>query len=272
MLRNASGINGYAIAASDGELGTVSDFLFDDANWLVRWLVVDTGKWLSGRKVLLPTSVLGHLDPKRREFSVRLTMQQVKDSPDIDAEQSVSRQMETNVYDYYGWSPYWGTGFNMGGFGYLPGGNSYLTGSMAASAASEAGVLAEENPPPRRNDGDPHLRSIEAITGYHIRARDGEIGHVEDFLIEDADWSIHYLVVDTKNWWPGKKVLISPRSVGEIDWTDKLVNLDVDRQRVKDSPAYDASTTVDRAYDETFLTYYGIRWVAGIKPDPRIGP
>ena len=112
MLRNASAIKGYAIAANDGRLGTVSDFLFDDASWLVRWLVVDTGNWLSGRKVLLPPSVLGHLDPKGREFAVGLTMQQVKDSPDIDTERPASRQMETNIYDYYGWNPYWGTGFS----------------------------------------------------------------------------------------------------------------------------------------------------------------
>src|SRR5450432_3052929 len=108
MLWNASSLKGYAIEASDGRLGTVSDFLFDDTSWLVRWLVVDTGKWLSGRKVLLPTLVLGHLDAEREEFAVRLTMQQVKDSPDIDTERSVSRQMESSVYDYYGWRPYWG--------------------------------------------------------------------------------------------------------------------------------------------------------------------
>ncbi len=129
MLWNASAINGYAIAASDGEIGTVSDFLFDDSTWLVRWLVVDTGNWLSGRKVLLPTSVLGHLDREAEKFPVRLTMQQVKDSPEIDTDRPVSRQMETSVYDYYGWSPYWGTGFYMGGYGYIPG----MPGAMATS-------------------------------------------------------------------------------------------------------------------------------------------
>ena len=110
---------------------------------------------------------------------------------------------------------------------------------------------------PQRDDDDPHLRSIEAVTGYHIHASDGEIGHVEDFLVEDADWSIHYLVVDTKNWWPGKKVLISPRSAQKINWTGKLVNLDVNRQKVKDSPAYDATTTIDRAYEHHFHNHYG---------------
>jgi PRC-barrel domain len=121
MLWNASAIDRYAIAASDGRLGTVCDFLFDDASWLIRWLVVDTSNWLSAGKVLLPPSVLEQLDAKEHEFSVKLTMQQVKDSPDIDTQRPVSRQMETSVYDYYGWSPYWGTGFYMGGYGYVPG-------------------------------------------------------------------------------------------------------------------------------------------------------
>jgi sporulation protein YlmC with PRC-barrel domain len=259
MLRNASAIKGYAIAASDGRLGTVSDFLFDDENWLVRWLVVDTGKWLSGRKVLLPPSVLGHLDPKGEEFPVELTMQQVKDSPEVDTEQSVSRQMESKVYDYYGWSPYWGTGFYMGGYGYpggagMIGGPGYIGGGVAPSALGSR-QDEEHGADNHEKEGDPHLRSTAAVTGYHIHASDGEIGHVEDFLLEDADWSIRYLLVDTKNWWPGKKVLISPRSIHEIDWTDKLVNLDVNRQRVKDSPAYDASIGVERGYDEKFLTY-----------------
>ena len=266
MLRNASEIKGYAITASDGRLGTVSDFLFDDSSWLVRWMVVDTGKWLSGRKVLLPPSVLGHLDPRQKEFSVRLTMQEVKDSPEVDTEQSVSRQMETKVYDYYGWSPYWGTGFYMGGARYMRGSGAMsgvdYVGGVGLASRSLGSTRREEHGADARNDGDPHLRSTEAVTGYHIHAIDGEIGHVEDFLIQDADWSIRYLVVDTKNWWPGKKVLISPRSIRDIDWTDRLVNLGVVRQTVKDSPGYDPSITVDRAYDDKFLTYYGISWVA----------
>jgi hypothetical protein len=276
-LWTASAINGYAIAASDGHLGTVNDFLFDDASWLVRWLVVDTGKWLSGRKVLLSTFVLGHVDPKEHEFAVELTMQQVKDSPDIDTHRPVSRQIETNICDYYGWSPYWGNGLFTDSYGYI---------GDAVAVAPSLGFrepLASRDLAPwgsrqreddiadtERSDDDPHLRSIEAVTGYHIHASDGEIGHVEDFLIDDADWSIHYLVVNTKNWWPGKKVLISPLSAREIDWTNKLVNLDVDRERVKDSPAYDPSITIDQAYNETFLTYYGIRWVANAPPEPRV--
>jgi hypothetical protein len=253
MLWNASAINGYAIEASDGDIGTVSDFLFDDASWHVRWLVVDTGNWLSGRKVLLPPSALGRLYAKDRVFAVKLTKQQVKDSPDIDTDRPVSRQMETSVYDYYGWSPYWGSGFYMGGYGYMPGGtmeSPYLGVQRRDEEIAKAQASRD----------DVHLRSVQAVTGYHIHASDGEIGHVEDFLVEDVDWSIHCLVVDTKNWWPGKKVLIPPRSAQTIDWMDRLVNLDIDRQKVKDSPVYDPSVTIDQAYDEKLLTYYGIKF------------
>jgi hypothetical protein len=246
MLQHASAINGYSIAASDGLLGTVNDFLFDDATWLVRWLVVDTGNWLPGRNVLLPPSVLGHLDPKKREFAVRLTMKEVADSPDIDIHRPVSRQLETSLYNYYGWSPYWGTGFYMGG--YVP-----ISPVIVSIQREREEHLADM----RHNRDEPHLRSIAAVTGYHLHATDGDIGHVEDFLIEEADWSIHYLIVDTKNWWPAKKVLISPHSARTIDWPQRLVNLDVDRQRVKDSPSYDASMTLDRAYEKKFHAHYG---------------
>jgi hypothetical protein len=249
MLWNSSAIKDYAIVASDGRLGSISDFLFDDDSWLIRWLVVDTGTWLSGRKVLLPVSVLGHLDSDKREFSVQLNRQQVKDSPDIDTDRPVSRQMETHTFDYYGWSPYWGTGFYTGGYG--PG--ELLTspelGAMRRHADQDLAAR-------QRKDDDWHLRSIGVVTSYHIHAEDGAIGQVEDFLIDDADWSIRYLAVDTANWWAGKKVLISPKSVRDIDWTEKRVELDVDRQQVKGSPAYDESTKLDEAYVGRFRSHY----------------
>jgi sporulation protein YlmC with PRC-barrel domain len=249
MLWKASDLHGYAIAATDGHLGMVSDFLFDDATWRIRWLVVDTGHWLPGRKVLLPPSVLGHPDELGRQFSVRLSKQQIKDSPAIDTDRPVSRQTETNIYDYYGWSPYWGTGFYMGGYGYVP-------PPMVALRSGQSKRQADDFAEAGRDSGDPHLRSAEAVTGYHIHAHDGEIGHVDDFLIEGADWSIHYLVVDTKNWWPGKKVLVSPGTAREIDWMDRLVSLKVDRKKVMDAPPYDEFSIVDRAYEQDFHRHY----------------
>jgi hypothetical protein len=252
MLRNSSEIIGYTIGASDGQLGRVTDFLFDDDTWLVRWLVIDTGSWLSGRKVLLPPSVLGHFSAIGDQFSVRLTKQQVKDSPGVDTDLPVSRQMETNTYDYYGWNPYWSSGLYMGGY-------SWGAGNMSPVPYGDFLRGAEEIAAEEQEDNDLHLRSVKAVTGYHIHASDGEIGHVADFLVEDADWGIHYLVVDTRNWWPGRKILVSPRSIKDIDWMNRMVNLRVARQRVKDSPTYDASTVVDRAYENHFNDYYGDR-------------
>jgi len=209
MLWDASVLKGYGIDAEDGRLGTVSDFLFEDTSWTIRWLVVDTGNWLSGRSVLLPPSVLGQPDAARRQFPVTLTMQQVKDSPEFDTDLPVSRQMEARVYDHYGWDPYWGAGYMIDDAMAMPfGAPLRLPGPMP-----EASVVA--TPPSRK--GDPHLRSIAAIIGYHIHASDGELGHVQDLLVDDDNWSIRYIKVDTGNWLAGKIVLIAPRFVQEID-------------------------------------------------------
>lgn len=247
MLWKASAIEGYSIAATDGPIGTITDFLFDDTSWQIRWVVVDTGKWLSSRRVLLPPSAMGHVNATGREFSVRLTMQQVKDSPDIDTQRPVSRQMEASVYDYYGWYPYWTSSFYIGSFGYA--GEGPMAPRDSDAAKKTANALGNKN-------DDLHLRSVAAVTGYHFHATDGEVGHAEDFLVEDGDWSIHYLVVDTKNWWPGKRVLVSPRSVREIDWSSQHVSLGVDRQTVRNSPTYDPSSGVDRGYEQRFHRYY----------------
>jgi hypothetical protein len=250
MLWDASALEGYAIEAIDGRIGSVREFLFEDTNWIVRWLVVDTGHWLSGRKVLLPPSALGEPDPSARQFPIKLTGRQVKDGPDIDTDCPVSRQHETHLYRHYGSSPYWDSGL-------LPIGGGIGLPLVETLPRSGSMPVVEE---PGPTGGDPHLRSTDALTGFHVRATDGEIGHVEDFLVDDEDWSIRYLKVDTRNWWPGSRVLISPRSVRSIDRRNRLVHLDVDRQKVKNSPPYDPSKTVDGAYEETFLTYYGIRW------------
>lgn len=247
MILHASKTEGFALEASDGAIGSISDFLFDDLTWRIRWLVIETGSWLSGRKVLLPPSVLGHVNHIGHQYSVRLTRQQIKDSPSIDTDEPVSRQKETGLYDYYGWAPYWSTGFYMGGYGYTGG---LMEPPGTGFADTEAEVARGER-------GDPHLRSVREITGYGLDATDGEIGHVADVLLEDADWSIHYLVAHTRNWWPGKQVLVSPRSIASIDWSPRLVHLEISREKLKGSPAYDGSQAIDRAYEYAFHDYYG---------------
>lgn len=254
MLRHELQISGYAVHASDGAIGTVSDFLFDDATWSVRWLVIDTGNWLPGRKVLLPPSALAHVNHIGRQFSVRLTRQQVKECPDVESDLPVSRQSETDIYNYYGWSPYWGAGSYQGMVGYGGGVLGALAGERPSLELMQREKAIDDA---RRSKDDPALRSAREVTGYRIHASDGEIGHVEDFLVEDDDWTIHYLIVDTQNWWPGKKVLISPMSVRKIDWVDGQVSLGADRKKVKDSPAYDPSMMVYPVYEKNFHNHYG---------------
>ncbi len=249
MLIEVSDFKGFKVAATDGSIGTVTDFLFDDESWTLRWIVVDTGTWLSGRKVLLPISVLGHPNVATGSFPVRLSMANVKDSPALDTHEPVSRQHEERMYGYYNMSPYWGSGFYMGGYG---GWSAGLSEAHYADARRRQDAVSAE----RHRDDDLHLRSIDAVTDYNLHATDGFIGHVEGFLIDDSDWTIRFLIVDTKNWWPGKHVLISPRSAQNILWSESLINLDIDRQTIMDSPKYDPSAPLDATLAAQMVRYY----------------
>jgi len=259
MMLKLSTVRKHAIAATDGTIGMVSDFLFDDVSWTIRWLVVDTGNWLSGRKVLLPPSVLGHAMPADKTFPVRLTLAQIEASPVLEEHRPVSRQFEVSTYDHYGWSPYWGGGYYLGGYGLL-GGNMMMGVDPAQRRNEEFDRLRHER-------DEPHLRSAEEVTGYHIHASDGQIGHLSDLVLNDDDWSIRYLVVDTSNWWIGHKVLISPRSAHSIQWSESLINLDIDRQKVKDSPPWDPALPLDRAHEKLMAGHY-----AKADPDPAPDP
>jgi sporulation protein YlmC with PRC-barrel domain len=259
MLWNASAMTGYKIEARDGQIGTVSDLLFEEVGWAIRWLVVDTGDWFPGRKVLLPLSALGQPDPALRQFPIKLTMAQIKASPGTDWDQPVSRQLEARIYDHYAALPYWDSD--------LPGGLNVNT--VFAGTSGHIGLLlaaGSDGIGQPIGHGDPHLRSIAEVTGYAIEATDGMIGHVEDLQMETDSWQVRYVLVKTGNWWPGEKVLISPQSVELIDWVQETIHLGVTRQKVKDSPPYVPTTTVDGAYDESFLTYYGIKWVGRAAP------
>lgn len=253
MLLAESALKRMSIEAEDGGIGTVNDFLFDDRTWKLRWMVVDTGTWLTGRKVLVHPSAIGQLDYDRGQLPVRLSRLQVRDSPDILQDQPVSRGMQDNLYGYYGWDPLWGGGNYLGGP--LGNGLGWAGGPTAEGnegAALEAGSVAS-----RSDAADPHLRSMAAVTGYRLLATDGAIGHVENFMLESDNWGIRYLVADTRNWWPGKHVLLSPYAVKSIDWANREAVLDISRDQVKGSPPWNPEQAIDRAYEEGLHGYYG---------------
>ena len=251
MLIAISALKGYALEASDGTLGTVRDFLFDDATWRIRWIVVETGRWLTQRKVLVHPSAIRHPDHEGRRLPVALTKAQVEASPPIGEDQPVSSQMESHLFAYYGSDPMWGAGYF--GPGSLGAPFSSPLG-VGASAGAASALMDDEL---TRGGGDPHLRSIDEIKEYGIKATDGVIGHVSNLLIDDGRWEIRYLIVDTRNWWPGKHVLISPYAVASISWIDREIRLDVDREQVRSSPPWDPIAMIDRVYEKQLHKHYG---------------
>lgn len=238
MLRSTKSLLGHTIEATDGHIGKVYAMLFDGHTWAVRYLVVDTGVWLPGRKVLIAATSLGRPRGDERVFPVALTRDQVEHAPDIDTDKPVSRQREIELHAYYDWMPYWGMG-----------------GSMVEMPP--APTPAERDAIEKAAQGDPNLRSTREVAGYHIHAEDGEIGHIEDFIVGDTDWVIRYLVADTRNWLPGRKVLLSPEWVHKISWDEREVWVDVTRKTVEGSPHYDPSEAVNREHEIEMYDYYG---------------
>jgi hypothetical protein len=263
MLRQSSELIGYTVRARDGLIGTVSDLLFDDESWTLRWAVIDTGDWIAGKEVLLPTSAFGTPDEAERHFPMDLTREQIENSPDIAEHEPVSRQKEIEIYSHYGWLPYWYPGADpmTGAPGYpgyvpLPGG----AGPAIPPDAGKPGAASTERVPAEdfgKANGDPHLRSIREVTEYYVHATDGDIGHVEEFLIDDANWAIRYLVIDTANWWPGKMVLVSPDWIDAITWDDQHISAQMTREQIESSPEYDPSRSVEREYEDRLHRHYG---------------
>lgn len=243
MLQQGLAFKGFSVEATDGKIGTVSDFLFDDSTWALRWLVIDTGTWLTDRKLLLHPTVIDKADMRVKALLVKLTRSQVEQSPSIASDEPVSMQMEYNLYGYYGLDPSWG--------GYHYGGNA-----MEQPAAVTNMPVPVSDTANGRRGPDPHLRSLLEVTGYNIHATDGDIGHIETFLIDDAGWDIKYLQVDTRNWWFGQHVLLSPASVTAIRWDEHRVDINLTCYKIKNSPPWDATALIDRAYETLLQAYY----------------
>ncbi len=258
MLKSINELNGYEVLSPDGLVGYAHDFYFDDVTWIIRYLVVDTGKWLPGRKVLVSPIVLGRPDWGSYSLPVNLTKEQIENSPDIDTDKPISRQDETKLLAHYQWPDYWQevTPVDAGFAGMRP--DTYLS---AMRAAAESNQKIEEDVVEKtlagEQTGDPHLRSTNEVLGYHIQASDGEIGHVEDFIYDDDIWTLRYMVIDTRNWLPGKKVLASPQWIEKIIWPNSEVHVNLTREEIKNSPEYDPSTPINRAYETRLYDYYG---------------
>jgi hypothetical protein len=240
MLHKVSTLNGYALHSRDGEMGHAREFYFDDRHWTVRYLVADTGTWLTGRQVLISPYALGSAIEKDKNIAIALTKKQIEESPSLDTDKPVSRQFEESYYGYYGWPPYWSGDASWGAYPY---------------PMRDTGQWV--NAPQGEKAWDAHLRSTGAVSGYHVQATDGEIGHVVDFVVDDETWAIRYLVIDTRNWWPGKKVLLSPQWIERVSWPESKVFVNLPREAIKKSPEYTDESLVTRDYESGLHRHYG---------------
>jgi hypothetical protein len=241
MIRSVKQLEQFDIVATDGSIGSIKDFYFDDERWVVRYLVVDTGKWLPGRRVLVSPFSVGGTDWNEHRVRLSITREQVRHSPDIDLHKPVSRQHEAEYLKYYGYPLYWA---HTGLWG------AYPTPMPPAEVRAVQYEAAMAGQPPAT--GDSHLRSTQEVIGYMIRATDGELGHVNDFLIDDATWAVRYFVINTSNWWFGKQVLASPSWISVIQWASKAVDVNVTRQAIRSAPPYDPAAHIDRLWEETY--------------------
>ena len=239
MLERVSALKGYTLNSLDGEIGHVRDFLFDDQHWTIRYLVAETGSWLSDRQVLVSPYALSSVRIASRQISVELTKKKIEESPALGTDEPVSRQFESSYFGYFGWPMYWSGPYQWGSYPYI------------ARDREQWKV-----PAPVQKTWDPHLRSTRNVSGYHIEASDGEIGHVEDFLVDDDSWAIRYLVVDTRNWWPGRKVVVAPQWFERVSWQARKVFTSLSRAAVRQSPEFTSDSPLTREYEIQLHQHY----------------
>jgi hypothetical protein len=218
MLEKASTLKGYTLDSLDGDIGNVRDFYFDDRSWTVRYVLADTGGWLSGKQALISP---GDLSPKlghSHRFSVELTKEKIKESPYLEPGTPVSQQLENSRFGYFGWPMYY-----------------------------------------------PHLRSTKDMGDYNLAASDGEVGRVEDLLIDPATWTIRYLVIDTRNSTDAKYVVVAPEWIDRVSWREAKVFTSLSRESIRPAPVYKAEAPPTRLDEEELHRHYGRRgyWTAG---------
>jgi len=253
MLRNINDLIGYSIQATDGTLGHVKDVYFDDERWVVRYLVVETGGWLESRKVLISPISLGKPDWAARVLPASITKEQVKNSPDIDTDQPVSRQHERQHLAYFGYPYYWGGGGLWGGAGYP--GEMLISGNYADYLEGRADQDRADAEAERT--ADHHLRSCNAVMDYRIQATDGDIGTMQGLLVDEQTWAVRYMVVQTGSWWHGHQVLVAPQWIQEVLWPDQRIAVSLTQGAVRDAPQYSSSVSPSRDQEISLHRHHG---------------
>ncbi len=246
MLIKSKSLKGYKLNSLDGEIGNVKEFYFDDNYWTIRYLVIETGGWLTSQQVLISPHALIAVNQEEKYISINLTKKQIENSPPLEYDKPVSRQFEKSYYEYYGYPLYWAGAYMWGPYPYIP-------------SDTEKWIESDLN----EKAWDSHLRSTYDVSDYSIHATDGEIGHIDDFIIDVEKWAIRYLIVDTRNWWLGKKVLLSTQWIKNISWKKKEVSINLVQEAIKLSPKYTEEALINRDYEKELHMHYNQKgyWV-----------
>lgn len=243
--------NGMKVSANDGEFGTIGQFLFDDESFAIRYVVVNTGNWLTRKEVLISPISIANVDFDRAVVSVDLSKEQIEKSPSVDTDMPVSREKEKEYHDYYTWPYYWEQA-------------AYWQPNGPLGMPMPAG-MPRRDPPPNykpasannREVADTRLRATKEVTGYKIQATDGVFGHVEDFIIDDLSWVIHYIVVDTISYWPSKWVLVSFECISDIRWSESRVSVDLPKEVIQSGTEYVPGRPIPKPVCDSLLRYQG---------------
>ena len=242
QLRRIRELTELTILATDGEIGSLQEVYFDDRNWAIRYLVVKAGGWLLCREVLLAPAAVAEINDAQRMMKVALTKDQIRQAPPIEAAKPLSRDYEEAYFRHFQWAPYWEPGPTEWG---------------SSVPYPETPPLPIDTTLPADAPKNPHLRSSREITGYDIQATNGNIGHVEDLVVDDETWTVRYIEVDTRNWLPGKKVLLQMMRIDHIRWGDRSVAVMLARQAIESAPAYDPSKLITPSYEVQLFKHYG---------------
>lgn len=247
MLRSIKTVMECGLHAKDGEIGSCDDFLFDDEKWGVRYLVANTGGWLLGRRVLISPLSMDKPDWEHMRIPIKLTKEEIEKSPLLSEHEPVSRQFEKKWHIFFNYPFYW-MGDGMWG-GYL-----YPDALLSRPVDYVDAKFDEEND----QYDDIHLRSWKEIIGhYKIHATDEHVGHVEDLILEDTSWAIRYMLIDTRDWLPGQKVVIPVSWISDVTWETREVVVDVTAEQIKSSPSFDPDHPVSAEYEKKLFTHYG---------------
>ena len=242
QLRRVRELTELTILGTDGEIGSVQEVYFDDRNWAIRYLVVKAGGWLVSREVLLAPAAVAEINDAHRTMMVALTKDQIRRAPPIEAAKPLSRDYEEAYFRHFQWAPYWEPG---------------PTEWASSVPYPEMPPLPIDTTLPADAPKNPHLRSSREITGYDIQAMNGAIGHVEDLVVDDETWTVRYIEVDTRNWLPGKNVLLQMMRIDHISWVDRSVAVMLSRQAIESAPAYDPSKLITPSYEVQLFKHYG---------------